>query len=202
MLAEPTEKISYYCGPIFPWIQADTIIVFFVPSRGDNLDKLSPRHLDSENCPLKNCPLATSSTNLECFSFDCPQNHSEPFWRSETISKRYFFVHTELQIKNFRLRRKFRLTLAINPFRTTGPLNKLTKMPWGKLSLLPKNCPLATRPEKLSPQKIVPSLKLKKKLCMVPKLPKTKLRQSRSATVAGTKSAPRGRAKLALIYTK
>ena len=37
----------------------------------------------------------------------------------------------------------------------------------GKLSLLPNNCPLATRPEKLSPQKIVPSLKLKKKLWSV-----------------------------------
>ena len=126
-------------------------IVFFVPSRGDNLDKLSPRHLDSENCPLKNCPLATSSTNLECFSFDCPQNHSEPFWRSETISKR-FFVHTELQIQNFRLRRKFRLAFGVNSFRTTGQLYKLTKMSWIKLSPLPKNCPLATSPEKLSPR--------------------------------------------------
>ena len=38
----------------------------------------------------------------------------------------------------------------------------LTKILWGKLSLPAENCPLATRPEKLSPPKIVPSLKLKK----------------------------------------
>ena len=32
---------------------------------------LSPLRTDLGNCPLENCPLSASNTNMECFSFNC-----------------------------------------------------------------------------------------------------------------------------------